>query len=111
MGMTFSPDYVCYNGAGEGIESGRLAGEPYYVAAVAAERRFAGAPGLGRFALMAAEVHGVNGLLNRGSKPENIALTTPILFLEPPTPAGLERVLQQVSVKGSGPRKPWWRIW
>ena len=54
---------------------------------------------------MAAEVHGVNELLNKGSKPENITTSPAALFMEPPTPAGMERVRQHLSQGAGRPKK------
>jgi hypothetical protein len=56
-------------------------------------------------------VERVNELLNKGSKPENLATSTPVLFMEPPTPAGMERVRQHLSQSVSRHKKPWWRFW
>jgi hypothetical protein len=112
MGIRFAPDYFCLNAAGEIIESGQLAEQPYFVAAVAVARRLPPPVGLPRFALMSADVRGVNELLNGGSKPENIAIGPPVLFMEPPTPAGIERA-QRVLSEGvsASNKKPWWRFW
>ena len=85
LGVRFSPDYTCFNGAGEVIESGRLVDQPYFAAATATVGRYLGTPGFKLLALMAAEVHGVNELLNKGSKPENITTSPAALFMEPPT--------------------------
>jgi hypothetical protein len=109
--IQFAPEYTCYNGAGEVIETGRLADEPYFASATAAAERYAGAPGFKLLAMMAAEFHGVNELLLRGSKPENLEITPPALFMEPPTQAGMEKARQQL-LQGLGkPKKPWWRFW
>ena len=111
MGIRFAPEYTCFNGAGEVIESGRLTDQPYFAAATAAADRYAGTPGFKLLALMAAEVHAVNELLNEGSKPENLATAPPALFMEPPTPAGMERARWHLSHGLSKPKKPWWRFW
>ena len=111
MGISFSPDYTCLNADGDAIESGRLVEQPYFAAAAAVAGRYVGTPGFERLALMAAEVHTVNELLNKGSKPENLATSAPVLFMETPTPAALERVRQQLSRGVVRPAKPWWRFW
>ena len=111
MGINFSPEYICFNGVGEIIESGSLAEQPYFTAASSSASRYTGTPGFERLALMAAEVNAVNELLNRGSKPENLTMATPALFMEPPTPAGIDRARQHL-LRGLGkPKKPWWRFW
>jgi hypothetical protein len=56
LGIQFSPDYLCFNAAGEVVESGRLAEQPYFVAALAAARRQPPPAGLPQFALMSAEL-------------------------------------------------------
>lgn len=111
LGVCFSPEYTCFDGAGEVIEAGRLADQPYFAAATAVADRFAGTPGFQRLALMAAEVHAVNELLHKGSKPENLATTAPALFMEPPTPAGMEQARQHLLQGLVKPWKPWWRFW
>jgi len=60
---------------------------------------------------MAAEVHAVNELLNKGSKPENLVTATPALFMEAPTPEGMERARQHLLRGLDQPKKPWWRFW
>lgn len=111
MGVSFSPEYTCFNGAGAVIESGRLADQPYFAAAIAAASNYVGTPGFKLLALMAAEVHAVNELLNKGSKPENLATVAPALFMEPPTPSGIDRARQHLSQGPGRPKKPWWQFW
>jgi hypothetical protein len=111
LGVRFAPEYTCFDGAGEVVESGRLVDQPYFAAATASAGRYAGTPGFKLLALMAAEVHSVNELLNRGSKPEDLATAAPALFMEAPTPAGMERVRQHLSQSFARPKKPWWRFW
>lgn len=110
LGVQFSPDYTCFNAAGNVVESGQLVEQLYFAAAIASASRYVGTPGFERLALMAAEVHAVNDLLNKGSKPENLATSAPVLFMEPPTPAGMERVRQYLS-QDVDSAKPWWRFW
>ena len=111
MGIRFSPDYTCLNAAGETISSGKLAEQPYFAAATLAASRYLGSPGFNCLALMAAEVHAINELLHKGSMPENIATSAPVLFMEPPTQEGLERLRQQMPQGAGRPNKPWWRFW
>jgi len=111
IGINFSPEYTCFNGAGQVIETGSLAEQPYFAAAASSAHVYAGTPGFERLALMAAEVHAVNELLNKGSKPENLATTAPALFMEPPTLAGMERARQHLSRELGRRKKPWWRFW
>jgi hypothetical protein len=125
LGVTFAPDYLCFNGAGAVVESGMLADQPYFVAAMAAAKRYAGTPGFARFALMSADVNAVNTALNAGSKPDNLVMSPVALFLEAATPAGIEnarKVLSErakssgkarssASQKASAANKPWWRFW
>ena len=111
LGVRFSPEYTCFNGAGEVIETGRLTDQPYFAAATSAAARYAGTPGFRRLALMAAEVYVVNDLLNKGSQPENLVTTPPALFMEAPTPAGMEKVRQHLTQLTGGRKKPWWRFW
>jgi hypothetical protein len=111
LGVRFSPDYVCFSGAGEVIETGRLVEQPYYAAAMSVAQRYAGVPGFQRLALMAAEVHAVNELLNKGSKPENLVTSSPVLFMKAATPAGIDRARRHLSKQVAVPKRPWWKFW
>ena len=120
MGIRFADDYLCFDGEGNVIESGLLDDQPYFVAALAAGKEYFGTKGSVYLATMSAEVNSVNHMLNNGSQPENLQLTPPALFLEAPTPAGMEKarkVLSEYLSAGRGGRepdvkqkkKPWWR--
>jgi len=112
LGIKFAPDYLCFNAAGEVIESGQLADQPHFAAALAAGRRHPPPAGLPRFALMSADVQAVNDALKSGSKPENLVAGPAALFLEPATPVGIERVRRLLSERVSAPaKKSWWRFW
>lgn len=124
MGVQFGPDYLCFNAAGEVIESGTLTDQPYYAAAVRLLPQYVRSPGFQLFALMSADVNTVNSMLNAGSKPENIAMGPAAFFLEAPTPAGMAKAQRLLSEHvsagqrdGSSTRqpttdkKPWWRFW
>jgi hypothetical protein len=125
LGVQFSPDYLCFNGAGEVIESGPLAEQPYFAAAMGLARRYARSPGFPKFALMAADVNAVNNALHAGSRPENLVLGPAALFLEAATPAGIDKARRLLAQRasaasrsgGAGARepapakKPWWRFW
>jgi hypothetical protein len=126
LGVQFSPNYLCFNGAGDVIESGRLSEQPYFVAAMDLVPRYARSPGFQRLALMSADVNAVNDLLHAGSKPENLVMSPAAFFLEAATPAGLAKAQQlladrarssgkassRASPKAEAPAaKPWWRFW
>jgi hypothetical protein len=124
LGIRFSNDYLCFNGAGEVIESGELPDQPYFAAAAQILPRYAKTPGFQRLALMSAEVNAVNDLLNAGSKPEDVVMSPAAFFMEAPTPTGMTRAQQLLSVRASGGRrtvadqpgaasvkKPWWKFW
>src|SRR5947209_567159 len=105
LGITFSPEYVCFNAAGEVVESGRLADEPCFAAASRLADQFSRTPGFVRLAVMSADVVAVNQALHAGSKPENLVMTPAFLFLEAPTPDGMEnarRVIAQHTAALSG---------
>jgi hypothetical protein len=115
LGLRFPPDYFCLNASGDIIESGQLEDEPFFVAAtaVAADRRRA--KGFSRFAAMSADVSAINSALHAGSKPENLSLAPPALFLEAPTPEGLVKAKQEIgrrlsASRGAG-KKRWWQFW
>ncbi len=125
VGVRPAPDYVCFNGAGDVIESGRLADQPYFAAALALAPTYARSPGFAKFALMSADVNAVNNALHAGSRPENLVLGPTALFMEPATPAGIDKAQRllaeraaastKASRPGSGTQasaaKPWWRFW
>jgi len=51
-----------------------------------------------------AELDGVNQALNAGSKPEDLVLGPPLLFLSPETRT-------QLTAKARRPRRRWWQFW
>jgi hypothetical protein len=112
LGIEFAATFTYFDGSGHVIEAGQLEDQPYFAAACAEIRRIAGSPGFKRLALMAAELHAVNDLLNKGSKPENLRISPPILFSEPLTPAGAELLLRQrLSQNKSESKKRRWGLW
>ena len=124
FGIKFAPDYLCFNSAGEVIESGLLAEQPYFLAAMAAAKLHPPPAGLPRFAQMSADVSAVNSALNSGSKPENLVTWPPALFMELPTQVGIDKARQflakrastgksgRAGATGAAPqKKPWWRWW
>lgn len=117
LGVTFPPDYFCLNASGDIIESGVLEDEPFFVAAtgLATERRHS--KGFARFAAMSADVNAINTALHAGSKPENLSTAPPAVFLEDPTPEGVERAKAEIgrrlsaSPSREATKKAWWRFW
>lgn len=104
LGIQFSPDYLCFSGAGDVIESGLLSNEPYFTAAMNLADRYGRSPGFPRFALMSSDVSAVNSACKAGSKPERLITAPAAMFLEPATPDGLDRartVLRQ-RLEGTG---------
>lgn len=125
-GVQFSPDYFCFDRRGEVVESGLLAEQPYFMAAVELARRYAQSPGFARLAQMSADASAVNSALGAGSKPENLSLGPAALFVESPTPAGIDKAQQLLARHAAthparGPKrravaaasgdKPWWQFW
>lgn len=111
MGIAFPADYLCFNAAGDVIESGLLVEQPYFVAAMAVARD---RPPLGlpRLAIMSSDVSAVNSALKAGSKPENLVVGPPAMFMEPPTPEGMDKACKVISDRLVAPvKKPWWRFW
>lgn len=124
MGVQFGTDYLYFNAAGEVIESGELADQPYYAAAVRLLPQFARSPGFQSFVLMSADVNTVNSALRAGSKPENLVTGPAAFFMEAPTPAGMAKAQRLLSERAStvkrgssgarqpaADKKPWWRFW
>ena len=124
MGVQFGTDYLCFNGAGEVIELGQLADQPYFVAAARLVPQYARSPGFKSLVLMSADVSTVNSALHAGSKPENLVMGPAAFFMEAATPAGLAKAQQLLSERVSAGKrgsssvgrpaadnKPWWRFW
>lgn len=127
VGVNFSPDYFCFDGSGNVIEAGQLANQPYFIAAMELAKRYIGMPGFNRMVLASADVISVNKALNAGSKPENLVSAPAALFMEPPTPEGMDKAKQiilgilkspekipsaKLEVAKPEPQsKPWWMFW
>jgi hypothetical protein len=121
LGVRFSPEYRCLNGAGDVIESGLLAEQPYFIAAMSLAPRYAGTPGFKQLVLMSAEMDAINNALHAGSKPENLALGPVSFFMEPETQEAMAKAqilsAQRAAsggsaARGSAPaRKAWWKLW
>jgi hypothetical protein len=105
------PDYACFNAVGDVIESGLLSEDPYYIAAMKAAQIHVRSSGFKRFAMMSSDFHVVNNAVRAGSKLENLEVSPPVLFLEPPTEAGLEKARRFIterlrSRRGASDAKP-----
>jgi len=128
LGVHLAPDYLCLDGAGDVIETGLLAEQPYFIAAMSLVQRYAGSPGFKQMALMSAELNVVNEALRAGSKPENLVIAPVAFFMEPATQEGMvkaqmlqnQRAASTIKVSGPGgsaaresapAKKPWWRFW
>jgi hypothetical protein len=94
VGVRFAPDYLCFNAAGEVIDSGRLDQEVYYLAAMELVPQYAKSAGFLRLVRMSADMNAVNQALHKGSKPENLSMGPAAFFMEAPTQAGLVRARQ-----------------
>jgi hypothetical protein len=114
LGVRFANEYMCLNAQGDIVEQGALENEPHFAEAMRIARR---APdrALMSFALLSADVQAVNEALKAGSEARHLQLATPLLFMEPPTPAGFDRARRiaagQIGVPQTKQRKPWWRFW
>jgi hypothetical protein len=73
------------------VESGLLADEPYYAAAVRISARYSSSPQFARFALMSADTNAINSALQDGSQATDLETAPAGLFIEPATPEGLEK--------------------
>ncbi len=126
MGINFSPDYYCFNSAGDLIEAGKLVNQPYFAAAMELAKKYMSSPGFKQMILTNADVKAVNSALNAGSKPENLVTGPAALFIESPTPEGMEKAQQLILERAKSPdmpppeiikmpepavRKPWWKFW
>lgn len=115
LGLRFPSDYFCLNAAGQIVESGQLEEEPFFTAARHLVTEHRQSEGFAHFAKMSADVNAINAALHAGSKPENLALAPPAIFIEDPTPEGLARAREEIrrrlSALHESPKKPWWRFW
>ncbi|MBL8605865.1 MAG: hypothetical protein JNL38_01035 [Myxococcales bacterium] len=96
LGLRFPPDYFCLNARGDIVESGQLDEEPYFVAATGLAAEHRRSRGFARFAAMSADVNAINDALHAGSKPENLSIAPPALFVEAPTPEGIAKARQEI---------------
>ena len=101
LGIHFDPEHLCFDRNGAVIESGQLAEQPYFVAALAAARKQPPPASLPRFALMSADVTVVNNALNAGSKPEDLVTGPAALFMEAPTSEGIAKARQLLRQRAS----------
>ena len=110
----FCDDYYGLNAAGDVVESGRLADNPYFAEATIAVRRSPG-PWVGQLGAMSADVSAVNEMLRNGSKPGNVETGPAVLFYEMPTDAGMQKARQLLddAVRAAAParKKKWWQFW
>ena len=124
LGVQFGADYLCFNAAGDVIESGKLADQPYFSAAMRLAPQYIRSPGFQQFVLMSADVSAVNNALNAGSKPEDLVTGPAAFFMEAPTSVGMDKARQLLSKRASAgqregtrsalsaiDKKPWWKFW
>ena len=131
FGIEFAPDYLCFNATGDVIESGQLAEQPFFVAAMDAGKRHPPPNGLPRLALMSADVNCFHRALSAGSNPKDLVSGPTAMFMETPTPAGMDKAsqllaqrLEMLAIKqgiqlntgasqaSRAPSKiPWWKFW
>ncbi len=76
----FSEDYLCFDSEGRVVETGKLADEPCYQAAMRSAERYARTPAFQRLALESADVHAVNEALHAGSKLEELVASPACIF-------------------------------
>jgi hypothetical protein len=99
LGVRFSPDYLCFNGKGEVVESGHLVDQPHYAAAMRLAPRYRDAGGFARFALMSADVNAVNQALHAGSEPAHLVMSPAAFFLETPNDAAMAKAQKVLAEK------------
>jgi hypothetical protein len=105
VGVRFPPDYLCFNAEGEVIESGKLDQEACFIEAMRLVPKYAKSAGFTRLLRMSADVSTVNNALNKGSKPENLAMGPAAFFMEAPTQAGIGRARQLLADRVSAARR------
>lgn len=94
LAVRFSTEYFCFNAAGDVVESGLLAEQPYFVAASGLAKQYTRFQGCLRFASMSSDVNAVNSALSAGSKPEDLFTSPVALFVEGATPTAAEKARQ-----------------
>ncbi|MBT3202254.1 MAG: hypothetical protein HN350_20330 [Phycisphaerales bacterium] len=116
MGITFPEEYYCFDANGSVVESGLLNDVPYFKAASASAYQHKGSKGFEYIVLTSAEFNTVNQALLAGSKPKNLVMIPPLLFMEPLTEAGMIKAQDFQtnhvnSLKVPVNKKPKWKFW
>jgi hypothetical protein len=123
MGLEFSSEYFCFNGAGNVVEHGLLIENPFFKVAIKLAKKCPKSQFSPIFAVMSADVQVVNDALNAGASPKDLVLFPPCLFIEPPTSEGAQKAQKYISLKMSYrhlkkvsteskpiKNKPWWKF-
>src|SRR5262249_34062604 len=90
---------------GDVIESGQLADQPYFAAAMRLAPQYARSAGFPKFALMSADVSAVNNALHAGSRPEDLVMGPAAFFMAAPTAAGMNKARQLLSQRASASKR------
>lgn len=117
MGITFSDDFLRFDGDGNLVHSGKLSHDEVFVASVKNVPSLADSPAFEAIALSSSEVHTVNQMLNSGSNSADLVLAPVAIFDQMPTDAGMQLAQQHLAklLQPDGshdtPLKPWWKFW
>ncbi len=97
LGITFSPDYFCFDAEGKTVETGALAEDGCFAAATRLLPAYARTPAFRRLALTSADVNAINQALHAGSKPEDLITSPAYVFVEAPTPQGMQTAREAIN--------------
>lgn len=96
IGVTFSPDYLCFDAEGTVIESGLLAEERFFSAASQICHRYTNTPAFKSLAFSSSEANVLNNAMENGMKPDELLIGSAFLFLEVPTESGYATAQQTI---------------
>ena len=123
--LSLSEDYILFASTGRVQDHGRLADQPWFVAACHDASMYQSSPQFQSMAVGCSEFQAVNNALNAGSQPQNLALTPVFMFplnmtnealaIAQQIIAGEVRQLQMRAMRdqqeSQNSTKPWWKIW
>jgi hypothetical protein len=94
LGITFNNAYWCLDAAGEIVEQGPTADNPYFSAALEQAPKYRQSPIFEFMARTSSVVRTIEAALKNGSKPEKLLMTPDAIFIKPSTQAGLTKLNQ-----------------
>lgn len=110
LGIVFSDEFFIFESDGALVERGTLSSNETFRQALSASKS---ASSFEHIALRSAEVNAINNALNAGSDPSDLVTAPVMIFLDPPTEDGREKVQLFTKDCLGAPKpqkKPWWKL-